>query len=97
MKTIDALTKSFESTLELANDETKGLRIKAFEEFSKTGIPTRKQEYWKFSDPSVILNLELSHNDSISNVDEDYDLILCNGKIVKNQIKSKTGNISEGI
>ena len=97
MKAIAALTKSFESTLELENDAIRDLRIKAFEEFNKAGIPTRKQEYWKFSDPSVILNLDLNHNDSTININENYDLILCNGKIVKNQIQSKTGTVSEGI
>lgn len=97
MKAIETLTKSFEGTLEVKNDEIKNLRIKAFEEFKKTGIPTRKQEYWKFSDPSVILNLELNNNDSTIDINENYDLILCNGKIVKNQIKSKTGTVSEGI
>ena len=97
MKSIDKFAESFKNTLDVPDDTVKQLRIEAFEEFSKTGVPTRKQEYWKFSDPSVILNLDLEFNDSLNEIDEDYDLILCNGKITKNKINCKTGSISEGI
>jgi len=97
MKTIEKFAESFKNTLDVPDDIVKQLRIKSFEEFSKVGIPTRKQEYWKFSDPSVILNLDLEFNDSLNEIDEDYDLILCNGKIAKNKINCKTGSISEGI
>jgi len=97
MKTIEKFAESFKNTLDVPDDIVKQLRIKSFEEFSKAGIPTRKQEYWKFSDPSVILNLDLEFNDSLNEIDEDYDLILCNGKIAKNKIDCKTGSISEGI
>ena len=71
MKTIEALTESFNNTLSL-EDKIKDLRVKAFEDFSKAGIPNRKQEYWKFSDPSVILNLDLNYNDSTSDINEEY-------------------------
>ncbi len=97
MKTIEKFTESFKNTLDVPDDIVKQLRIEAFEEFSKIGIPTRKQEYWKYSDPSVILNLDLEFNDSLNEIDEEYDLILCNGKIAKNKINCKTGSISEGI
>ena len=96
MKTIEALTESFNNTLSL-EDKIKDLRVKAFEDFSKVGIPNRKQEYWKFSDPSVILNLDLNYNDSTNDINEEYDLILYNGKMIKNKIKCKTGTVSEGI
>jgi len=96
MKTIEALTESFNNTLSL-EDKIKDLRVKAFEDFSKVGIPNRKQEYWKFSDPSVILNLDLNYNDSTSDINEEYDLILYNGKMIRNKIKCKTGTVSEGI
>ena len=96
MKTIEALTESFNNTLSL-EDKIKELRVKAFEDFSKAGIPNRKQEYWKFSDPSVILNLDLNYNDSTNDINEEYDLILYNGKMIKNKIKCKTGTVSEGI
>ena len=63
MKSIDKFAESFKNTLDVPDDTVKQLRIEAFEEFSKTGVPTRKQEYWKFSDPSVILNLDIEFND----------------------------------
>ena len=48
MKTIEKFAESFKNTLDVPDDIVKQLRIEAFEEFSKTGVPTRKQEYWKF-------------------------------------------------
>ena len=97
MKTLEAFAESFKTTLNSQDKRIEILRKNAFEEFSKAGIPTRKQEYWKFSDPSVILNLNLKYNDSSSDFDDNYDLILGNGKIIKNIVKGKSGSISEGI
>ncbi len=97
MKTLEAFAESFKTTLDSQDKRIEILRKNAFEEFSKAGIPTRKQEYWKFSDPSVILNLNLKYNDSSSDFDDNYDLILGNGKIIKNIVKGKSGSISEGI
>ena len=97
MKTLEAFAESFKTTLDSQDKRIEILRKNAFEEFNKAGIPTRKQEYWKFSDPSVILNLNLKYNDSSSDFDDNYDLILGNGKIIKNIVKGKSGSISEGI
>ena len=97
MKTLEAFAESFKTTLDSQDKRIEILRKNAFEEFSKAGIPTRKQEYWKFSDPSVILNLNLKYNDSSNDFDDNYDLILGNGKIIKNIVKGKSGSISEGI
>ena len=58
---MSVVSESFKNTLDVPDDIVKQLRIESFEEFSKAGIPTRKQEYWKFSDPSVILNLNLKN------------------------------------
>ena len=97
MKTLESFAEAFKTTLDSQDERIEILRKNAFEEFSKAGIPTRKQEYWKFSDPSVILNLNLKYNDSSNDFDDDYDLILGNGKIIKNIVKGKSGSISEGI
>ena len=94
---MESFVKAFKDTLKSPEDGIVSLRTEAFEEFSKIGVPNSRHEYWKFSDPSVILNLDLKLNDSLENIDEDYDLILCNGKISKNKIKGRTGSISEGI
>ena len=97
MKTLEAFAESFKTTLDSQDKRIEILRKNAFEEFNKAGIPTRKQEYWKFSDPSLILNLNLKYNDSSRDFDDNYDLILGNGKIIKNIVKGKSGSISEGI
>ena len=97
MKTLESFAEAFKTTLDSQDKRIEILRKNAFEEFSKAGIPTRKQEYWKFSDPSVILNLNLKYNDSSSDFDDNYHLILGNGKIIKNTVKGKSGSISEGI
>ncbi len=97
MNSIEAFTKSFEKTLKKPNDKLEKLRIQAFKEFNKLGIPSRKEEYWKFSDPSLILKLKLEFSDSGRKIDENYDIILSNGKIVKAKFNGKTGTISEGI
>jgi len=97
MKAKNAFANAFENTLTLSNGKIKNLRIKAFEEFSKVGIPTNKDEFWKYSDPSVILNLDLEFNDTGSTDEENYDLILVNGKIVKSENNCKTGTIADGL
>lgn len=96
MKTKNAFADAFENTLAL-DDKIKDLRIKAFEEFRKVGIPTNKDEFWKYSDPSAILKLDLEFNDSGSTDEDNYDVILVNGKIVKSVNHCKTGTISEGV
>ena len=70
---METFVKAFKDTLKSPEDEIESLRTEAFEEFSKTGIPNSRHEYWKFSDPSVILNLDLKMNDSLDDIDEDYD------------------------
>ena len=85
MKAKNAFTDAFENTLTLPDGKIKNLRIKAFEEFSKVGIPTNKDEFWKYSDPSIILNLDLEFNDTGSTDEDDYDVVLVNGKIVKSE------------
>ena len=97
MSSTELFSNSFENTLEGNNKSIDSLRIKAFKEFKKIGIPNRKQEYWKFSDPSVISRLDLELEESTEMIDEDYDVILSNGKLVKLDIKAKIGSISEGI
>ena len=97
MKVIEQFKDDFENTLHLSEGGIKEIRSKAFEKFISEKFPTRRDEYWKYSDPSAILRLDLSFNDSGSFEDENYDIILSNGKIVKTPTKFKTGTISEGL
>ena len=76
MKSLEAFSESFEKTLNMPDDKVKKLRIKSFDEFNKVGIPNRKNEYWKFSDPSSILKSNLEFSDSVIDIDDDYNLSL---------------------
>ena len=97
MKAVETFTTDFENTLNLPDDNLKLLRQESFEEFKKQGLPTRKQEYWKYSDPSVISNIELEFVSSGQYEDGNYDVILVNGKIVKKFDDCQMGDISEGL
>ena len=97
MKAVETFTTDFENTLNLPDDNLKLLRQESFEEFKKHGLPTRKEEYWKYSDPSIISNIELEFVFSGQYEDRNYDVILVNGKIVKKFEDCQMGDISEGL
>ena len=97
MKAVETFTTDFENTLNLPDDNLKLLRQESFEEFKKHGLPTRKEEYWKYSDPSIISNIELEFVSSGQYDDENYDVVLVNGKIVKKFNDCQMGDISEGL
>ena len=97
MKAVETFTTDFENTLNLPDDNLKLLRQESFEEFKKHGLPTRKEEYWKYSDPSIISNIELEFVFSGQYEDRNYDVILVNGKIVKKFKDSQIGDLSEGL
>jgi len=97
MKALETFTTDFENTLNLPDDNLKILRRESFEEFKKHGLPTRKEEYWKYSDPSIISNIELEFVSSGQYEDRNYDVILVNGKIVKKFKDCQMGDISEGL
>ena len=97
MKAVETFTTDFENTLNLPDDNLKILRRESFEEFKKHGLPTRKEEYWKYSDPSIISNIELEFVFSGQYEDRNYDVILVNGKIVKKFNDCQMGDIAEGL
>ena len=59
MKDINQFRNDFENTLNMSEGIIKNIRSKAFEKFISEKFPTRKDEYWKYSDPSSILKLDL--------------------------------------
>jgi len=97
MRAVETFTTDFENTLNLPDDNLKLLRQESFEEFKKHGLPTRKEEYWKYSDPSIISNIELEFVSSGHYEDRNYDVVLVNGKIVKKFDDCQMGDISEGL
>ena len=78
MKAIERFTADFDSIIKLSDDNLNNLRKESFEEFKKKGLPTRKEEYWKYSDPSIISKIELKLGTTSEYVDENYDIILVN-------------------
>ena len=97
MKAIERFTADFNHIMELSDDKLNDLRKESFEEFTKKGLPTRKEEYWKYSDPSVISKNEFKLAKSSKHEDDDFDIVLVNGKIVKTLRNCKMGNIPDGI
>ena len=97
MKVLDNFKADFENTIHLSKGLIKDIRSKAYEKFISEKFPTRRDEYWKYSDPSSILKLDLNYNDTGNFEDDNYDIILSNGKIVKTLSKFKTGNIADGL
>jgi len=97
MKAIEGFAADFDSIMKLSDDNLNNLRKESFEEFRKKGLPTRKEEYWKYSDPSIISKIELELGTSSEYKDDNYDIILVNGNIVKKLKDCKMGNIPDGI
>jgi len=97
MKAIERFAADFDSIMKLSDDNLNNLRKESFEEFRKKGLPTRKEEYWKYSDPSIISKIELELGTSSEYKDDNYDIILVNGNIVKKLKDCKMGNIPDGI
>ena len=97
MKVLDNFKADFENTIHLSKGLIKDIRSKAYKKFISEKFPTRRDEYWKYSDPSSILKLDLNYNDTGNFEDDNYDIILSNGKIVKTLSKFKIGNIADGL
>jgi len=97
MKAIEKFTADFENIMKLSDDNLSDSRKESFEEFTKSGLPTRKEEYWKYSDPSIISKFEFELGKSSKHDEEGYDIILVNGNIVKASSGCKMGSIPDGI
>ena len=88
MKVLHKIESDFEKTIANSGSETKGIRIDNFNEFKKMGIPTSKQEFWKFTNPSVIKDFEFTLGVTNDFEDDKFDIVIVNGKLTK-----KTDNI----
>jgi len=97
MKVLHRIEADFEESISTSSDETKEIRIDNFNEFKKLGIPTSKQEFWKFTNPSIIKDSELTLGLSKNYDDENYDIIVINGKLTKKNDDIKINNINESL
>ena len=97
MKVLHRIEADFEESISTSSDETKEIRIDNFNEFKKLGIPTSKKEFWKFTNPSIIKDSELTLGLSKNYDDENYDIIVINGKLTKKNDDIKINNINESL
>ena len=83
MKVLNRIAADFDSTIDNADEVVKGIRIENFNEFKESGIPTSKEEFWKYTDPSIVKDSEFSLGASSEINDDEFDIIIVNGKLVK--------------
>ncbi len=97
MKVLHKIEADFEESIASSSDETKDIRTENFDEFKKIGIPTSKQEFWKFTNPSVIKDSEFRLGLSNDFEDDKFDIIVVNGKLTKKTDDLKISNIRESL
>ena len=97
MKALNKITADFDNTINDNNAILKDIRIENFKEFKRTGIPTSKEEFWKYTDPSVVNNSEFSLGISKNLKDNNFDIIIVNGKLIERSDKVQTTNIQSGL
>ncbi len=97
MKVLDRMIADFDSTIDNADEVVKNIRIENFSEFKASGIPTSKEEFWKYTDPSIVKDSEFSLGTPSEINDDDFDIILVNGKLVKKIGNIQNTDIQEGL
>ena len=83
MKVLNKIEADFNNSIGNESDLVKNIRTENFNEFKKIGIPTSKDEFWKFTNPSIINVSEFSLGNSSEMNDELFDIIVVNGKLIK--------------
>ena len=97
MKILHKIEADFEESIASTSDETRDIRTENFDEFRKLGIPTSKQEFWKFTNPSIINDSEFKLGLSNDFEDDKFDIIVVNGKLTKKTDNFKINNIRESL
>jgi len=96
MNVLNKIAADFDNTIN-HNAILKNIRIENFDEFKKTGIPTSKEEFWKYTDPSIVNNSEFSLGIPNKIDDNNFDIIIVNSKVIKNNDNTKVTNIQIGL
>ena len=97
MKVLNKIEADFNGIVANENDIIKNLRMENFSEFKKLGIPTSKEEFWKFTNPSIIKDSEFSLGNPRKITDSNFDIILVNGKLIKKNKKIVNKDIQKGL
>ena len=97
MKVLDGMLADFDSTINKADEVVKNIRIENFSEFKENGIPTSKEEFWKYTDPSIVKDSEFSLGASSEINDDGFDIVIVNGKLVKKIEHIQNTNVQDGL
>ena len=97
MKVLNKIAADFDNTINESDSKLRNIRIENFEEFKKTGIPTSKEEFWKYTDPSIVNDSEFSLGIPNNFEDKSFDIIIANGKIIGNKNIDEVTNIKIGL
>jgi len=97
MKVLDRMAADFDSTINDAEEVVKKIRIENFSEFKESGIPTSKEEFWKYTNPSIINDSEFSLGAPSEINDENFDIIIVNGKLVKKIENVQNTDVQNGL
>ena len=97
MKVLDGMLADFDSTIDKADEVVKNIRIENFSEFKENGIPTSKEEFWKYTDPSIVKDSEFSLGASSEINDDGFDIVIVNGKLVKKIEHIQNTNVQNGL
>ena len=97
MKVLDRMVADFDNTIDKADEVVKNIRIENFSEFKESGIPTSKEEFWKYTDPSIVKDSEFSLGTSSERNDDGFDIVIVNGKLVKKIEHIQNTNVQNGL
>tara|TARA_B100001094_G_scaffold324960_1_gene378468 strand:+ start:594 stop:1814 length:1221 start_codon:yes stop_codon:yes gene_type:complete len=97
MKVLDRMAADFDSTINDAEEVVKKIRIENFSEFKESGIPTSKEEFWKYTNPSIINDSEFSLGAPSEINDDKFDIIIVNGKLVKKIENIQNTDVQNGL
>ena len=97
MKVLQKIEADFKKNIAEVSGKIKDIYAENFSEFKKIGIPDSKQEFWKFTNPSVIKDSEFSLGSSSNFEDEEFDIIIVNGELIKKAEKIENKDIQNSL
>ena len=86
MKVLNKISADFDNTINESDANLRNIRVENFDEFQRTGIPTSKEEFWKYTDPSIVKNSEFSLGIPNNIENNDFDIVIVNSKVIKNKL-----------
>ena len=97
MKVLNKISADFDNTINESDANLRNIRVENFDEFQRTGIPTSKEEFWKYTDPSIVKNSEFSLGIPNNIENNDFDIVIVNSKVIKHNNSIKVTDIQTGL